>query len=287
MTHLAVLRAFGGRPPVGVTLFVEGEEESGSPTLPALLREHRDALTCDVIVIADSAQPGRRRARADDEPARAGGRGRSRSRCWSARRTPACSAARSATRSPRCAARWRACTTSTATSPSPASSPARPTRPTSTRPRSAPTPALLSGVALIGTGTIVERTWTKPGRRRARHRRPADRRGGQHPLPRARAMVSLRLGPRRRRHHRAEGARRAPGGARPVGRPRHGDPGHGHRRAVLPRHDAVPPTTSPAAPSREAYGNARRRGRHRRVDPVHRRVRAHVPGRGGARHGRR
>src|SRR3954469_1040254 len=42
MTHLAVLRAYGGRPPVGVTLFVEGEEESGSPTLTALLQEHRD-----------------------------------------------------------------------------------------------------------------------------------------------------------------------------------------------------------------------------------------------------
>ena len=57
MTHLAVLRAYAGRPPVGVTLFVEGEEESGSPTLTALLAEHRDALACDVIVIADSANP--------------------------------------------------------------------------------------------------------------------------------------------------------------------------------------------------------------------------------------
>jgi acetylornithine deacetylase/succinyl-diaminopimelate desuccinylase-like protein len=52
--HLAVLRAFGGRPPVGVTLFIEGEEEIGSPTLPALLRDHRDDLSADVIVIADS-----------------------------------------------------------------------------------------------------------------------------------------------------------------------------------------------------------------------------------------
>lgn len=57
MTHLAVLRAFDGRPPVGVTLFVEGEEESGSPTLPALLGFYRDLLSCDVIVIADSANP--------------------------------------------------------------------------------------------------------------------------------------------------------------------------------------------------------------------------------------
>jgi acetylornithine deacetylase/succinyl-diaminopimelate desuccinylase-like protein len=53
--HLAVLRAFGGRPPVGVVLFVEGEEEIGSPTLTALLAEHRDRLRSDVIVIADSA----------------------------------------------------------------------------------------------------------------------------------------------------------------------------------------------------------------------------------------
>jgi acetylornithine deacetylase/succinyl-diaminopimelate desuccinylase-like protein len=52
--HLAVLRAFDGRPPVGVVLFVEGEEEIGSPSLPALLREHRDKLASDVIVIADS-----------------------------------------------------------------------------------------------------------------------------------------------------------------------------------------------------------------------------------------
>jgi acetylornithine deacetylase/succinyl-diaminopimelate desuccinylase-like protein len=57
MTHLAVLRAYGGRPPVGVTLFVEGEEESGSPTLPALLRTHHELLACDVIVIADAANP--------------------------------------------------------------------------------------------------------------------------------------------------------------------------------------------------------------------------------------
>jgi acetylornithine deacetylase/succinyl-diaminopimelate desuccinylase-like protein len=49
-----VLKAFGGRPPVGVVLFIEGEEEIGSPTLPALLREQRDKLAADVIVIADS-----------------------------------------------------------------------------------------------------------------------------------------------------------------------------------------------------------------------------------------
>ena len=53
-THLAAFRAHGGAPPVGVTVFVEGEEESGSPSLSRLLDAHRDALASDVIVIADS-----------------------------------------------------------------------------------------------------------------------------------------------------------------------------------------------------------------------------------------
>ncbi|MGH3635499.1 MAG: dipeptidase, partial [Mycobacterium sp.] len=53
-THLAAFKAHDGRPPVGVTVFVEGEEESGSPSLGRLLAAHRDALAADVIVIADS-----------------------------------------------------------------------------------------------------------------------------------------------------------------------------------------------------------------------------------------
>ncbi|KAA8969567.1 dipeptidase [Mycobacterium sp.] len=52
--HLAAFRAHGGRPPVGVTVFVEGEEESGSPSLGRLLTAHADVLAADVIVIADS-----------------------------------------------------------------------------------------------------------------------------------------------------------------------------------------------------------------------------------------
>jgi acetylornithine deacetylase/succinyl-diaminopimelate desuccinylase-like protein len=53
-THLAAFRAHEGKPPVGVTVFVEGEEESGSPSLGRFLAAHRDALAADVIVIADS-----------------------------------------------------------------------------------------------------------------------------------------------------------------------------------------------------------------------------------------
>ena len=53
--HLAALRAFDGRPPVGVTVFVEGEEEIGSPTLARMLAEQRERLTADVYVITDSS----------------------------------------------------------------------------------------------------------------------------------------------------------------------------------------------------------------------------------------
>lgn len=53
--HLGAVRVFGDDLPVSVTLFVEGEEEVGSDTLPELLRRHRDRLAADVIVIADSA----------------------------------------------------------------------------------------------------------------------------------------------------------------------------------------------------------------------------------------
>ena len=52
--HLAAFRAHSGRPPVGVTVFVEGEEECGSPSLSRLLAAHRHKLAADVIVIADS-----------------------------------------------------------------------------------------------------------------------------------------------------------------------------------------------------------------------------------------
>ncbi|WP_371871388.1 dipeptidase [Phytohabitans rumicis] len=54
MAHVAALRAYGDDLPVGVVVFVEGEEEFGSESLERLLDEHRDDLAADVIVIADS-----------------------------------------------------------------------------------------------------------------------------------------------------------------------------------------------------------------------------------------
>jgi cysteinylglycine-S-conjugate dipeptidase len=53
--HLAALRALRSDLPVGVVVLVEGEEEVGSPTLPAFLDAHRAGLAADVIVLADSA----------------------------------------------------------------------------------------------------------------------------------------------------------------------------------------------------------------------------------------
>jgi acetylornithine deacetylase/succinyl-diaminopimelate desuccinylase-like protein len=52
--HLGAIRAFDGRPPVGIKVFVEGEEEVGSTHLPAFLDAYADLLAADVIVIGDS-----------------------------------------------------------------------------------------------------------------------------------------------------------------------------------------------------------------------------------------
>ncbi len=54
MAHVAALRAYGPDLPVSVVVFVEGEEEYGSASLPDLVAGHRDRLDADVIVIADS-----------------------------------------------------------------------------------------------------------------------------------------------------------------------------------------------------------------------------------------
>lgn len=59
MAHIASFRAvtevLGAELGLGVTFFIEGEEEAGSPTFAAFLKEHRELLAGDVIVVADSA----------------------------------------------------------------------------------------------------------------------------------------------------------------------------------------------------------------------------------------
>jgi acetylornithine deacetylase/succinyl-diaminopimelate desuccinylase-like protein len=54
MAHVAALRAFGDDLPVTVAVLVEGEEESGSATLPEVLSRHLADLDPQVVVIADS-----------------------------------------------------------------------------------------------------------------------------------------------------------------------------------------------------------------------------------------
>ena len=54
VVHLAAIRAFGGDVPVGVKVFMEGEEEIGSANLGAFLDKHRELLSADVIVIGDA-----------------------------------------------------------------------------------------------------------------------------------------------------------------------------------------------------------------------------------------
>lgn len=52
--HLGTIRAFDGQPPVGVKVFIEGEEEVGSTHLADFLDTYGELLAADVIVIADS-----------------------------------------------------------------------------------------------------------------------------------------------------------------------------------------------------------------------------------------
>jgi acetylornithine deacetylase/succinyl-diaminopimelate desuccinylase-like protein len=52
--HLGTLAAFGGKPPVTIKVFIEGEEEAGSTGLADIIAANADLLRSDVIVIADA-----------------------------------------------------------------------------------------------------------------------------------------------------------------------------------------------------------------------------------------
>jgi acetylornithine deacetylase/succinyl-diaminopimelate desuccinylase-like protein len=55
VAHLGALRVLGDELGVGVTVFVEGEEEVGSPSFTRFLHTYSDLLRADVIVVADSS----------------------------------------------------------------------------------------------------------------------------------------------------------------------------------------------------------------------------------------
>jgi len=46
----------GGRLPVNLRFLLEGQEEIGSPQLPGFIAEHKDLLSCDMVLSADGGQ---------------------------------------------------------------------------------------------------------------------------------------------------------------------------------------------------------------------------------------
>lgn len=53
---LAAFVAVEGQLPVNVKLLIEGEEETGSPSLPGIFEAHRDLLAADAVLSADGAR---------------------------------------------------------------------------------------------------------------------------------------------------------------------------------------------------------------------------------------
>jgi acetylornithine deacetylase/succinyl-diaminopimelate desuccinylase-like protein len=58
IAHISAVKALDKALPdhgLGITLFIEGEEEAGSPSFRNFLEKHREDLAADIIVVADSA----------------------------------------------------------------------------------------------------------------------------------------------------------------------------------------------------------------------------------------
>ena len=53
--HVTAVRAHDAKPPVGVKVFIEGEEETGSENLAGFLEQHGEVLGADVLVLADAS----------------------------------------------------------------------------------------------------------------------------------------------------------------------------------------------------------------------------------------
>ena len=176
-------------------MFVEGEEEIGSPTFAAFLATHRDLLAADVIVVADSsnwrigvpALTTSLRGLVDLEVEVAVLEHAVHSGMYGGPVLDALTllarliatlhddAGRRRGRGPR---------------------PRRRTpRSTSTRPTCAPTPPSSTGCALAGTGPITARLWTRPALAVIGIDAPSVARASNTITPRATAKLSLRIAP--------------------------------------------------------------------------------------------
>ena len=139
--HLAALRIFGDDLPVNVVFFIEGEEEVGSETLPALLKENLDDLARRRHRHRRLRQLGHRRARPHHQPEGPGPDGRRGPHPHPRRALRHVGRARARLADDARPADHAPSTTTAATSRSTACTPARPR--TSSTPRSgcAPSPA--------------------------------------------------------------------------------------------------------------------------------------------------
>ena len=212
VAHLGAIRAYGDDLPVNVVMFIEGEEEVGSDTLPALLKEHHDKLRADVIVIADSGnwdigEPAlttslRGLVRADIE-VRTLGHG-VHSGMWGGLVPDALMTLSRVIATPPRRRRQRR-----GRRPVPAARP-----PTSTTPRSgcAPSPGAHDGIEWIGDGPDRRAALDPAGAQRHRPRRPQGGRRQQHAGPGRPGQAQPAH--RARRHHRQRRRVPAPAPAR-------------------------------------------------------------------------
>lgn len=63
LAHLKAVEAYlatGTELPCDITFLIEGEEEVGSKSLADFLRQHRDELKCDAVVISDTGMPDKK-----------------------------------------------------------------------------------------------------------------------------------------------------------------------------------------------------------------------------------
>ena len=116
MTFVEACRAFreNGGLPCNVNVLFEGEEETGSPSLPAFLTQYAKALKADLLLRLRHLDVGRQDARDHHHAARPRARGGGAARAPSATCIPACTAARRSIRSACSRASSPTCTTPTA-----------------------------------------------------------------------------------------------------------------------------------------------------------------------------